>query len=192
MGDTLRPALGHFLSHRNRRRRMTRYDTAKRPAEKKPMGCITLFCVIVAALLFVFFLLPAGCTGLAIWGGSVVAEQEKAQQEQARAQAKAEADLDRALAAEARKASKKAPAVQPVGPPSEIAMALRARAKFPMEVTLVKDRRVAVAGVTFDFQSGRPLPILRMLDDGTLIARVAGNEVGIPFDETDFVQRVAP
>lgn len=155
------------------------------------MGCITLFCVIVAALVFTFVLIPAGCTGLAIFGTAKIAEQVEAAKIAVKAQEKRDAELARAMTDQ--DAKKPAPAPK-AGPVSEIALALRARARWPMEVRTTRPvtLKMGLMGLeTYDLQPKHTLTATAMGDDGTLTVDFRDGSATVSFTDTDFAQRVA-
>jgi hypothetical protein len=149
--------------------------------EKKPMGCLTLFCVIVAALLFVFIALPAGCT---IAGGLALIGLAK--------------NLPRETAEVKSPDSAAGSTVSPVAPKpaqqseaSEIVLLLRERARWPMEVKVTKPTKAKISGAEFGLEAGRILTATAMSPEGQLSVTLAGEVTKIPFSDTDFVQRVA-
>jgi hypothetical protein len=146
-------------------------------ADRKSMGCVTLFAVIVAALLFVFVALPAGCSTAGFLAMLGLAKY---------------ADAPQLNPPSVEKAAPRPKAGESSDLPSDLISALRERARWPIVVTVTRETNVRLKSAQFTLAPGKTFSATGMTPEGLLHMSIAGEAALVPFSDTDFVQKLVP
>lgn len=145
-------------------------------ADRKPMGCVTLFAVIVTALLFVFVALPAGCSTAGVLAMLGLAKH---------------ADNAKPPLESGEKRPPQTSAGESTHETSDLIATLRSRARWPMVVTVTRESNVRLQSAHFTLAPGKTFSATGLTADGFLEMSIAGEAALVPFSNTDFVQKLA-